>query len=32
MSDNLKNILAGIAGVLLAPVILFIFAMAMAIF
>ena len=28
MSDNLKNILAGIAGVLFAPVILFIFAMA----
>ena len=32
MSDTVKNILAGIAGVLVAPVILFIFAMAMAIF
>jgi len=32
MSDNLKNILAGIAGVLFAPVILFIFVMVMTIF
>jgi len=32
MNDNMKNLLAGIAGVLVAPVILFIFAMAMAIF
>ena len=32
MSDNMKNILAGIAGVLFAPVILFIFVMVMTIF
>ena len=32
MSDNLKNIFAGIAGVLFAPVILFIFVMVMTIF
>jgi len=32
MSDLVKNIIAGIAGVLIAPVILFIFVMVMAIF
>ena len=32
MSDNLKNILAGIAGVLVAPVILFLFFIVLVIF